>query len=751
MTEYIPKIAAELNVKPAQVEAVAALFADGSTVPFIARYRKEATGNLDEVAITFIRDRLAQLAELDKRRDAIIKSIDEQGKLTDKLREELASAETLAKLEDFYLPYRPKRRTRAMIAREKGLEPLAETLLAQGDFDVVAEAEKFIDAEKCVEDAAQALAGARDIIAEIVNEDAAVREDIRLLYRTKSRFVSKVVSGMEEQAAKYRDYFDWSEPVKDAPSHRVLAMRRGANEKMLMLRVEVEQEAAIALMEQMYITAETPASAQVRMAIADCFKRLLSLSMETEIRLESKHRADEAAIGVFSENLRELLLAAPLGEKAILALDPGFRTGCKLVCLSKQGALLADDVIYPHSGAGQRERAARKLRDYCEKFKIEIIAYGNGTASQETAEFASSVDLGRQIPVVMVNESGASIYSASEAGREEFPDKDLTVRGAVSIGRRLMDPLAELVKIDPKSIGVGQYQHDVDQKKLQSGLDDVVISCVNSVGVDVNTASSRLLMYVAGVGKSVAGNIVSCRDAKGPFASRKALMDVSGVGKKLFEQCAGFLRVRGAANPLDASAVHPESYGIVEQMAKDAGCSVKELIANEKLVNSLDLSKYVTEQVGLPTLVDIKAELAKPGRDPREKFELFSFSDAVKEIKDLEPGMKLPGIVTNVTAFGAFVDIGVHQDGLVHISELADKFVSNPMDVVKVQQKVSVTVLDVDVDRKRISLSMKTGADPSAPKKTRPADKPRPKKNRDNRPQRPSRDEPFGQKLNIRL
>ena len=711
--EHIIKIAGEIGARLNQVEAVYNLLDGGATVPFIARYRKEMTGSLDEVAIMTIRDRLAQLDELDKRREAIIASITEQGKLTDELKKQIDAAETMAKLEDIYLPYRPKRRTRATIAKEKGLEPLALKILAQGDFDITAEAAKYIDKEKEVESTEDALAGARDIIAELINEDAQVREQMRNLYSEKGVFIVKVLKDKEQEGIKYKDYFDWQESVATAPSHRILAIRRGANEKILSLRIEAPIEQAIEIITEKYITADNDAANQVKLAIADCYKRLLSLSMETEIRLDTKKRADEEAIKVFADNLRELLLAAPLGQKRVLAVDPGFRTGCKIVCLDSQGQLVFDDVVYPHTGNAKAQADGIKIMALCDKFKIEAIAIGNGTAGRETESYLRALGLPTEINIILVNESGASIYSASEAAREEFPDKDLTVRGAVSIGRRLVDPLAELVKIDPKSIGVGQYQHDVDQKKLKEKLDDVVVSCVNSVGVDVNTASKQLLTYVSGLGPSLAEKIIQHRNKNGAFGNRQKIKDVAGLGDKCFEQCAGFLRVRNSDNPLDVSAVHPEAYPIVYKMAEDLGCTIEELIKDKALQDKIKLSDYVTDTIGLPTLTDIKEELAKPGRDPREKFDVFNFTDGVNDIKDLEPGMKLPGIITNVTAFGAFVDIGVHQDGLVHISELCDRFVSDATEVVKVQQRVNVTVMEVDIERKRIGLSMRTGADPS--------------------------------------
>ena len=705
---HITKIARELNLRQQQVTATAALLEEGSTVPFIARYRKEATGSLDEVAITAIRDRLAQLADLDERRDSIIKSLEERGLLTDELRGQLDAAETMAVLEDIYLPYRPKRRTRATIAREKGLEPLAAILLAQDARDPAAEAAAFVNAEKGVESVEDALAGARDIIAESVSEDQHARAALRELFATKGTFRSKVGAGKEEEGAKYRDYFDWEEPIATAPSHRVLAMLRGDKEMCLLVRLLPPEDDAIALLDRQFVKAANAAAEQVKLAIRDGYKRLLEPSMETEIRHDAKKRADAKAIRVFAENLRELLLAPPLGGKRVLAIDPGFRTGCKTACLDAQGKLVHHETIYPTMSEKGAAEAAKTVVSLCERFQIEAIAIGNGTASRETELFVRKLDVPGKPIIVMVNESGASVYSASEAAREEFPDQDVTVRGSVSIGRRLMDPLAELVKIDPKSIGVGQYQHDVDQTDLKRSLDDVVSSCVNAVGVEVNTASKQLLTYVSGLGPQLAGNIVKHRDENGAFSSRAALRKVPRLGPKAFEQAAGFLRVRDAEHPLDASAVHPESYGIVEKMAADLGCSVADLMRDESLRRKIDLNRYVTDKAGLPTLTDIMAELAKPGRDPRQKFEAFSFAEGVNKIEDVKPGMRLPGVVTNVTAFGAFVDIGVHQDGLVHISQLADRFVKNPSDVVKVHQKVMVTVLEVDLARKRIALSMKS-------------------------------------------
>jgi uncharacterized protein len=706
--EHLRKIASELSLRPQQVSATAELLEGGATIPFIARYRKEVTGSLDEVAVTAIRDRLNQLQELDDRRDSIIKSLEERELLTDELKEQIMQAETLAELEDIYLPYRPKRRTRATIAREKGLEPLAEMIFAQDSaVDPEAEAGAFVDPDKGIESVEDALAGARDIVAEWVSEDQTARAKIRELFSGEGSFQTKVLKDMEEEGRKYEDYFDWNEPVAKSPSHRILAMRRGAREGFLRLQVTAPEERALQILERLFVKGRSACSEQVREAVTDSYKRLLSPSMETEILAATKLRADAEAIKVFAENLRQLLLAPPLGQKSVLAIDPGFRTGCKVVCLDKQGGLKHNDVIFPFQSAKLAASEAAKTASLCEKFEIEAIAIGNGTAGRETEAFIRGIKFAGDIPVIMVNESGASIYSASQAAREEFPNEDVTVRGAVSIGRRLMDPLAELVKIDPKSIGVGQYQHDVDQSMLKHGLDDVVISCVNSVGVEVNTASRQLLTYVSGLGPQLAQNIIDYRNENGPFESRQQLKKVHRLGAKAFEQAAGFLRIRDADNPLDSSAVHPESYHVVDAMAADAGCSIAEMMKDESLRKKIRLKDYVTETVGLPTLNDIMQELAKPGRDPRKQFEIFSFAEGVNKIEDLKAGMKLPGIVTNVTRFGAFVDIGVHQDGLVHISNLSRRFVKDPADVVKVHQKVQVKVLDIDLNKKRISLSMK--------------------------------------------
>ena len=728
---HIQKIAAELQVQPRQVLSTAKLFAEGATVPFIARYRKEATGSLDEVAITTIRERMLSLAELDQRRDAILKSLAERNLLTDELKAAVHQAENLTALEDVFQPYRPKRRTRAIIAREQGLEPLAEILFNQQSTALPdAEAARFVQAENGVADTAAALAGARDILAERFSDDATARAQLRDLFWREGVVKSKVMSDQQEAAAKFKDYFDWHEPVARIPSHRLLAIRRGETEGFLMLRIAVPEESALLILEALFVTGTGPAAEQVRLAVQDGYKRLLGSAMEVELRLATKKRAAADAIRVFAENLRELLLTSPLGRKSVLAIDPGFRTGCKVVCLDQQGKLLHNDVIYPTAASSTEVReAAEAVLSMVKKYQIEAIAIGNGTASRETETFVKMLKLA--IPVVMVNESGASIYSASEVAREEFPKHDVTVRGAVSIGRRLMDPLAELVKLDPKSIGVGQYQHDVDQPALKRSLDDVVISCVNVVGVEVNSASKQLLAYVSGLGPALAANIVNYRNEHGPFKSRAELKQVPRLGEKAFEQAAGFLRIRDGEQPLDASAVHPESYELVARMAKDLNCSVHDLMRDARLRQTIQLPKYVTETVGLPTLNDILGELAKPGRDPRHKFEVFTFQNGVEKLEDLKPGMKLPGIVTNVTAFGAFVDIGVHQDGLIHVSQLADRFVKDPSEVVKVAQRVTVTVTEVDLPRKRIALSLKaaphigpgvTGArtSPAAPRPSGP-------------------------------
>jgi uncharacterized protein len=701
------KIAAALAISENQVRKTIALLDEGATIPFISRYRKEMTGSLDEVQVAKIRDMRDQYLELEKRREAILKSLLELDKLSPELEKAVRQAETLAKLEDIYLPYKPKRKTRAMAAREKGLQGLADQLFLQRIANPSDIALAFINPEKEVKNIEEALAGARDILAEYMMENAEAREDARRLFAKNTQVKSKVGKGKQDSGIKYKDYFDWSESLHQAPSHRVLALLRGENEGVLQLSLAGPDEDVLERLERRFITGRNACAQQVEMAIQDGYKRLLFPAMETEMRAEAKKRADEEAIRVFAENMRQLLLAAPLGQKRLLAIDPGFRTGCKVVCLSKQGTLLDNTTIYPHTGHGQAQEAAHSMMAWIKKYEIEAIAIGNGTAGRETEAFVKNLKL-EQIPILMVNESGASIYSASDVAREEFPDKDITVRGAVSIGRRLMDPLAELVKIDPKSIGVGQYQHDVDQKKLESSLDDTVISCVNAVGVELNTASKQILSYISGLGPQLAQNIIDYRTKNGPFTSRSELKKVARLGEKAFEQAAGFLRIHQAKNPLDASAVHPERYPIVEKMAKDLQCKVSDLLAQDTLRKQIQIQRYVSEEVGIPTLTDIVQELAKPGRDPREQFEAFAFTEGINEIKDLRIGMKLPGIVTNITNFGAFVDIGVHQDGLVHVSQLANQFVKDPNDIVKVSQKVMVTVTEIDENRKRIALSMKS-------------------------------------------
>lgn len=722
MSSHSKIIAAELAVAEKQVIATIGLLDEGATVPFISRYRKEVTGSLDEVQVAAVRDRFQQLRELDKRREAILKALTALGKLTPELEAQINAAENITVIEDIYLPYKPKRKTRASEARRKGLEPLALTIFDQGRLSPDEEAEKYLDIELGVASIEDALAGARDIIAEMISENAEVRTDMRQYFQQKAVIKSTVVKGKEEEGIKYKDYFEWEESVKTAPSHRILAMRRGENESILKLEAHPEEEGAINILTKHFIQGNNACSKQVELAVHDSYKRLLGPSMETELRLLSKQKADEEAIRVFAENARQLLLAAPMGQKNVLAIDPGFRTGCKVVCLDRQGKLLENTTIYPHTGQGNIKNAADTIQKLCAKHEVEAIAIGNGTAGRETEVFVRGLNL-TGVLVVMVNENGASIYSASEVAREEFPTQDITVRGAVSIGRRLMDPLAELVKIDPKSIGVGQYQHDVDQVKLQASLDDTVMSCVNAVGVELNTASKQVLAYVSGLGPQLAQNIVTYRNEHGAFKNRESLKKVPRLGDKAYEQAAGFLRIRDAVHVLDASGVHPERYALVNQMAKDLGHSVNDLLKDVQLQKQIKLQQYISESVGLPTLNDIMNELAKPGRDPREQFEAFSFTDGVNEIGDLKVGMKLTGIVTNITNFGAFVDIGVHQDGLVHTSQLADKFVANPNDVVKVSQKVEVTVKEVDIARKRISLSMKSE---NAPKKVNTAKSDRP-------------------------
>lgn len=701
------KIASELSVLEKQVEVTVKLLGEGGTIPFIARYRKELTGSLDEVQVAAIRDRMQQLIDLDKRREAILKSMAELNILSTELERQINDAETMIMLEDIYLPYKPKRKTRASVARERGLQALADTIFGQTTIDIEIEASQYINDEKGVTSSAEALAGARDILAEYISENAELRTKMRELFLNQGSFHSKLIKGKEESGQKYKDYFDWTEPVKSAPSHRVLALRRAEKEIIITLDIEFPEDDALSILENMFVKGRTASSREVSVAAADALKRLIKPSMETEVRLLTKKAADTEAIRVFADNARQLLLAAPVGQKRIMAIDPGFRTGCKLVCLDEQGQLIENTNIYPHNGRESSLEAAKTVRFLAGKYKIEAVAIGNGTAGRETETFVRALELSETI-IVMVNESGASIYSASDVAREEFPDKDITVRGAVSIGRRLMDPLAELVKIDPKSIGVGQYQHDVDQTHLQSSLDDTVISCVNSIGVELNTASKQILAYISGLGPQLAQNIVDYRNKNGAFKGRSELKKIPRLGEKAFEQAAGFLRIRNSEHPLDGSAVHPEQYSLVEKMAKDLGCKLEDLIKEDKLRKQIRLQNYVSESVGLPTLNDILNELAKPGLDPREQFEAFSFSEGINAITDLHVGMTLPGIITNITAFGAFVDIGVHQDGLVHLSQLSNRFVKDPNEVVKVSQKVQVKVTEIDVVRKRIALTMKT-------------------------------------------
>ncbi len=701
---HFSRIAGELSLSAAQVAAVAKLVEEGGTVPFIARYRKEATGSLDEVAVAAIRDRLGDLAELDKRREAILASLEERGLLTAELKASVAAAQDKARLEDIYLPFRPKRRTRAMMAREKGLEPLAGALMAQQGRDPLALARPFVSEAKGVPDVAAALSGARDILAEAMAEEPRLRAEARQLFARRGRFQSKVVKGKDQAGATYRDWFAWDEPLRSIAGHRALAMFRGEAEGFLSLSLRPAEEELFELARRAYVRGRGADAKEVEAALTDGCKRLLAPSLENELRAEVKARADAEAIRVFAANLRGLLLAPPLGQKRVLALDPGFRTGAKLAVLDAQGALLHHATIYPTTSAAQREAAAATLKELCTTHRVEAIGIGNGTAGRETEAFVRSLELG--VPVALVNEAGASIYSASEIARREFPDLDLTVRGAVSIGRRLMDPLAELVKLDPKSIGVGQYQHDVDQGGLRKALDDVVMSCVNAVGVDVNTASQELLSFVSGLGPALAKNVVAHRDENGPFPTRDSLRKVKRLGPKAYEQAAGFLRVRGP-EPLDASAVHPERYALVRRMAKDAGCAVQQLLADAAARAQVRLADYVSDGIGLPTLTDILAELDKPGRDPRAAFSAFAFAEGVSRIEDLEQGLELPGIVTNVTKFGAFVDVGVHRDGMVHVSQLADRFVSDPSQVVRVGQEVLVRVVEVDLQRGRIALSMR--------------------------------------------
>ena len=701
-------IASTLNIKESQVSKTVDLLESGATIPFISRYRKEVTGGLDEVQITAIKEQNDKLNELVKRRETILKSIEEQEKLTPELKNRIENCWNSSELEDIYLPYKPKRQTRAEIARKKGLEPLANIIMLQQRIDVQSKAQAFVKGD--VKDVKEAIAGACDIIAEQINEDEYARNSIRNLFQREAVLTSKVVKGKEEEGDKYRDYFDFSEKLNKVPSHRILAIRRGESEGFLRVNIAPDEDAALERLDKRFLKGDNDneATNYVADAIEDGYKRLLKPSIETEFGASSKEKADEDSIHVFTENLRQLLLAAPLGEKRVLGIDPGYRTGCKLVCLDAEGNLLHNETIYPHPPQKEMSKAGSKVVKLVTTYNIDAIAIGNGTASRETEHFITNLRYEKEVQVFVVSENGASIYSASKVAREEFPDYDVTVRGAVSIGRRLMDPLAELVKIDPKSIGVGQYQHDVDQTKLKKSLDLTVESCVNLVGVNVNTASKHLLTYVSGLGPALAQNIVDYRASNGAFRSRKELMKVPRMGEKAFEQCAGFLRIAGAENPLDNSAVHPESYHVVENMAKDLKCTVKDLIDNKDLKKSLKLEKYVSGKVGLPTLNDIMDELDKPGRDPRKGIKVFEFDPNIKTIEDLREGMTLPGIVTNITNFGCFVDVGIKENGLVHVSELADRFVSDPTEVVSLHQHVEVRVLSVDTSRKRVQLSMKT-------------------------------------------
>ena len=700
-------IAKELDLSPSHVANVVKLLGEGATIPFIARYRKEMTGTMNEENVAAVQKRLEQLIELQKRKESVVASISEQNKLTPELEQKILNATSMQEVEDLYLPYKPKRRTRAAIAREKGLEPLAAQIMAQNVDTVERLAVRYVNADKGVGSVEEALQGAKDIMAEWVSEHINGRNRVRKLFHTRGEISSAVIKGKEEEGKTYQQYFDFNEPISKAPSHRILALFRAEEEGVLRVKVKVDDDTAIHMLESIFLKGRNASSEIVGEAVADSWKRLLEPSIETEIRNFYKEKADETAIRVFAENLKQLLLAAPMGQKRVLAIDPGFRTGCKVVVLSETGALLHNETIYPHPPKSDVVGAMRKVKSLVDAYKVQVIAIGNGTAGRETEDFIRYIRFDRDITAVMVSESGASVYSASKIARDEFPDYDITVRGAVSIGRRLMDPLAELVKIDPKSIGVGQYQHDVDQKKLGESLDQTVMSCVNAVGVELNTASQQLLSYVSGVGPALASNIIGYREEHGGFRSRRQLHEVPRLGDKAFEQCAGFLRIHDGDNPLDQSAVHPESYHIVERMAKQLGVKVSDLIGNKELVAKINPKDYVEQAFGLETVGDILKELEKPGRDPRQNFEAFEFDKDIRSIEDLKPGMTLNGIVTNITAFGAFVDIGVHQDGLVHISQMADHYIKDPNEVVRLNQRVRVKVLDVDVNRNRISLSMR--------------------------------------------
>ena len=703
--QYFKTIADKISISTQQVENTIRLLEMGDTIPFIARYRKEVTGSLNEVRITEVKEHLAELKEVDKRRESIINSIHRQGKLTDKLRAQLENTHTLNELEDIYLPYKPKRKTRASVARERGLEPLARVIIRQQESNMHERAKLFINDQVPVVD--DALQGARDIISEWINENKEARGKIRRLFDKKAIIKSKVIKAKKKEGIKYKDYFNYEESLRRCPSHRFFAIRRGEKEGFLRVSIAPPQDYALRELEKIFTKNNNESSEQVRLAIKECYQRLLRPSIETELSNSSKKKADKEAIKVFAENLRQLLLAPPLGQKRVLAIDPGYRTGCKVVCLNEQGNVLCNETIFPHRPQGKVRQSAEKISSLVNYYKIEAVAIGNGTAGRETKEFIRNIHFDGHIQLFMVSENGASVYSASSVAREEFLEYDVTVRGAISIGRRLMDPLSELVKIEPKSIGVGQYQHDVDQHKLKDSLNQVVENSVNLVGVNLNIASKHLLTYVSGLGSQLAQNIVEYRKENGPFQSRGELKKVPRLGNRAFEQCAGFLRIQNAKNPLDNSAVHPESYHVVEQMAKDSGSLISELLNNEKLRNKIEIKNYVTDKIGLPTLNDIITELVKPGRDPREKIKQFEFAEGVYKTEDLKVGMVLPGIVTNITNFGVFVDVGVKQDGLEHISQLADKFINSPVDVVQLHQYVKVKVINIDSDRKRVSLSMK--------------------------------------------
>ena len=721
--KYSQHIAASLNLSLKQINSIYELHNEGSTIPFIARYRKEATGNLDEVAIANVIDQIKYFNELEKRKETVLNTIEEAGKMTPELKKRIGDCVNATELEDIYLPYKPKRKTKATVAIEKGLEPLAKLLFGQGNDSPEQEATKFINEQ--VKDWSEALQGARDIMAEWIAENEQARNLVRKLFTEEAVVSSRVLTTKkeEEEAQKYRDYFEFKEPLAQSPSHRILAIRRGEKEGFLIMTINIDKETAHAKLKRVLLKASTPAAKQVELAIEDSYNRLLQPSIETEFRMASKTKADEEAIRVFAENLRQLLLASPLGHKRIMAIDPGFRTGCKVVCLDEQGTFLKYNTIFPHAPQNDWNGAAQTIKELVAKYDIEAIGYGNGTASKETEQLVRGIDFGKPVSIFMVNESGASIYSASEVAREEFPDEDVTVRGAISIGRRLLDPLSELVKIDAKSIGVGQYQHDVNQNRLKEALDQVVESCVNYVGVDVNTASKHLLMYVSGLTASVAKNIVEYRTKNGGFKSREELKKVSMLGPKAFEQCAGFLRIPNAANPLDNSAVHPESYHVVEAMAAKTGSNIPELIKNPEIRKQVKAKDFVSETIGQYTIEDILKELEKPGRDPRSPIEEFRFAEGVSSMEDLKPGMKIPGIVTNITNFGAFVDVGVKQDGLVHISHLANRYISDPNEAVKLGQKVMATVLEVDITRKRIALSLKEAGGKTEVRRQKPITK----------------------------